>query len=78
MHDLDQQSRSPKHPPGNSRPEGEVPHALLISGAVALYLAVLWLGLVIIRDNLERSAVMAGLIVAIAVAGYLFTHPDDR
>jgi len=32
------------------------------------------LGIVVIGDSVLRSAVMAGVILAIAVAGYLFTH----
>ena len=78
MQQFKQPSRSPEGTPRDSQPEGEVPHALLLSGAVALYLAALWLGIVVIRDSLPRSAVMAGVIVAIAAVGYLFTHPAER
>jgi hypothetical protein len=39
-----------------------------------LYLAMLWLGVVVIGDTTQRSAVMAGLIVAIAAVGYIFTR----
>jgi len=42
---------------------------------LGLYLAVLWLGIVVLQDNPIRSALFAGLIVAIAAAGYVFTRP---
>ncbi len=45
-----------------------------ISGGFMLYLAMLWLGVVVIRDTMPHSAVMAGLIVAIAAVGYVFTR----
>ena len=51
---------------------------MLVSSGIALYLAVLWLGVVIIDDSLPRSAVMAGVIVAIAGVGYIFTHQPTR
>jgi hypothetical protein len=78
MQQLKQPSRSPDGTPRDTQPEGEVPHALLLSGAVALYLAALWLGIVVIRDTTQRSAVMAGIIVAIAAVGYIFTHSGER
>ena len=72
--------RPPRHRgrPTNRIPRSEARHVVLISGGLALYLACLWLGLVVIGDSLARSAVMAGLIVAIAAVGYVFTHGPTR
>ena len=66
----------PGGPPRDPPPSDDLPHIVLITGGVALYLACLWLGTVIIGDTLPRSAVMAGVIVAIAAVGYVFTHPS--
>ncbi len=66
--------REPERP-RDPRPSDQLPHVILVSAGLALYLVVLWFGLVIIRDdNMVRTAIMAGLIVAIAAAGYVFTR----
>ena len=65
-------------PPRDPRPGDFPSHIVLVSSGIALYLAVLWLGVVIIDDSLPRSAVMAGVIVAIAGVGYIFTHQPTR
>ena len=61
-------------PPRDPRPRDFPSQIVLITSGLALYVAVLWLGVAIIRDTPERSAVMAGLIVGIAAVGYAFTH----
>ena len=63
-------------PPRDPPPSDDLPHVVLITSGLALYLACLWLGVVVIDDSLPRSAFMAGLIVAIAAVGYVFTHPS--
>ncbi len=50
-------------------------HVMLVTMGLALYLAILWLGIVVLEDNPVRSALFAGLIVAIAATGYIFTRP---
>ena len=67
-------NRNGTPPPRDPRPSDAPPHVVLVSAAVALYLATLWLGVAVIQDTPVRSAVMAGLIVAIAATGYLFTR----
>ena len=69
--------RAPRLPPGGRRPgsPGGRPHAVLVAASAALYLAVLWLGVAVIGDTPSRSALVAGLIVAIAATGYVFTRP---
>ena len=72
--------RPPAEPPRRSRPGGRGPrgapsHVVLVAMGIGLYLAVLWLGVVVIEDNPVRSALFAALIVAIAAAGYVFTRP---
>ena len=50
-------------------------HVVLATAGVALFLGALWFGMVVIGDdNPVRSAIMAGVIVAIAAAGYVFTR----
>lgn len=61
-------------PPRDPRPKDDFSHVVAISGGFMLYLAMLWLGVVVIRDTMPHSAVMAGLIVAIAAVGYVFTR----
>jgi hypothetical protein len=65
-------------PPRDPKPRDGFAHVVVISAGVALYLATLWLGVVVIGDTLGRSAVMAALIVAIAGVGYVFTHQPTR
>ena len=65
--------------PGNLRPRpdpsGGRSHLVLAIMGLALFFALLWLGIVVLGDNPLRSALFAGLIVAIAAAGYAFTRP---
>lgn len=70
--------RGSSGPPRDPKPRDGFSHVIVVSGGVGLYLAMLWLGVVVIGDTLARSAVMAGLIVAIAGVGYLFTHQPTR
>ena len=63
-------------PPRDPPPSDDLPYVVLISSGLALYLACLWLGVVVIDDTLPRSALMSALIVAIAAVGYAFTHPS--
>ncbi len=66
--------RDPERP-RDPRPGGQISHVVLVSAGLALYLVTLWFGLVVVRDdNMARVAIMAGLIVAIAAAGYVFTR----
>lgn len=62
-------------PPRDPRPDGSLPHAVLITAGLTIYLAVLWLGVTILQDTPLRSALMAALILAIAASGYRFTRP---
>jgi hypothetical protein len=68
------QSTPPR--PRDPRPDGALPHVVLIAAGVGLYLTMLWMGMVVIGDGAVRSALMSGLIVAIAATGYLFTRPQ--
>ena len=64
---------------GRSRRAGQR-HLVLVTMGLGLYLAALWLGILIVGDTPVRSAFMAGLIVAIAATGYVFTRrpaPSD-
>ncbi len=58
---------------------GNVPVAL---AGVGLYLFFVIFGVTVVGDNAGRSAVMAGIIVAIAACGYVFTRrqpsPKDK
>ncbi len=57
---------------------GNLPVAL---AGVGLYLFFIVFGVTVIGDNAGRSAVMAGIIVAIAACGYVFTRqpsPNDK
>ena len=48
--------------------------SLMSLAGLAIYFAILWFGIVVIGDNVTRSALMAGLIVLIAAVGYVATH----
>ena len=78
--------RSSRRPPTRPRsgdgglrpgpdPRGGRSHLALAATGLALYFALLWLGVVVLGDTPLRSALFAGLIVAIAAAGYAFTRP---
>jgi hypothetical protein len=48
---------------------------------IAIYLITLWFGVTVIGDTAGRSAIMAGVILAIAVTGYLVSgrkRPPSR
>lgn len=80
--------RGPNRPVGSgrgpSRPNfgGKLPrltrgghtHIILATTGLAIYFIVLWFGVAVIGDNAVRSAIMAGIIVAIAACGYVFTR----
>jgi predicted signal transduction protein with EAL and GGDEF domain len=74
------QNRTPGLPSGRTRrprdprPDDSLSPIVLVSGGLALYFTSLWLGVIVIGDTFIRSAVMAALIVAIAVVGYIFSH----
>lgn len=55
-------------------PRGGHNHVILATAGLALFFVTLWFGVTIIGDNAVRSAVMAGVIVAIAACGYVFTR----
>jgi hypothetical protein len=55
-------------------PRGGHSHIVLATAGLALYFATLWFGVTVIGDNAVRSAIMAGIIVAIAACGYVFTR----
>jgi hypothetical protein len=40
---------------------------------LGIYFLTLWFGITVIGDNAGRSAVMAGVILAIAATGYVVT-----
>ncbi len=67
----------PRRPrlPGGRRSGGQR-HGAPIAMGIALYLLVVWFGVVVIGDNPVRSALVAALIVAIAAVGYRFTRPQ--
>ena len=67
----------PRRPglPGDRRSGGRR-HGALVAMGVALFLLVVWFGVVVIGDNPLRSALFAALIVAIAALGYRFTRPQ--
>ena len=65
-------------PPRDPRPRDNLSHVVAVTGGLLLYLATLWLGVFVIGDTVPRSAVMAGVVVAIAVAGYVFTRQPTR
>lgn len=62
-------------PADGGRPGGRR-HGALIAMGIALYLLVVWFGVVIIGDNPVRSALFAAVIVAIAAIGYRFSRPQ--
>lgn len=61
-------------PPRDPRPRDFPSQIVVVTSGLALYLAILWLGVEVIGDTWTRSAVMAALIVAIAGVGYAFTR----
>lgn len=67
-----QRRRSLGPPPRDPRPGGDNrfgPVALVTMG-LGIYLLTLWFGVTIVGDNAGRSAVMAGVVLAIAATGY--------
>jgi hypothetical protein len=70
----------PRRPPGGPRPrdprpggDGRFSPIALISMGLGIYFLTLWFGITVIGDNAGRSAVMAGVILAIAATGYVVT-----
>lgn len=57
-------------------PERGRPHVPVIALGVALFLAMLWFGIVVLEDNPVRTVVMAALVVALAGAGWAMTRSD--
>lgn len=70
--------RADERPPRDPKPGDGFGHVVVVGAGVCLYLATLWLGVVVIGDTVGRSAVMAAVIVAIAGVGYVFTHQPTR
>jgi hypothetical protein len=64
-----------KRPVGGSRPEAIRGHVRVIAAALAGWFALVWFGVVVLGDNAGRSALMAGIVVALAVAGWWFAGP---
>ena len=61
------------------RAPGARHYALLIAAGCAVYFGGLWLGVTVIGDTMPRSIVMAGVILALAAAGYHFSRrPVER
>jgi hypothetical protein len=60
-------------PPRDPRPGGDPKFSLiaLISMGLGIYVLTLWFGITIVGDNAGRSAIMAGVVLAIAATGYL-------
>lgn len=50
-------------------------HVPIIAGALVGWFALVWFGVVVLGDNAGRSALMAGIVVALAVAGWTFAGP---
>ena len=65
---------------GRSGPDGERRHSplILISMALAVYVAVLWLGIVVIGDTALHSALVGAVILAIAITGYIVNGRDQQ
>ncbi len=64
--------RQPDHGAG---PDGIRRHVAIVAGALAGWFALVWFGVVVLGDNAGRSALMAGIVVALAVAGWTFAGP---
>lgn len=52
------------------RAPGVQRYALLIAAGCAVYFGGLWFGVAVVGDTVPRSIVMAGVILALAAAGY--------
>lgn len=62
------QGKPPRDPvPGG----GRFSPVALVSMGLGIYFLTLWFGITIVGDSAGRSAVMAGVILAIAATGYL-------
>jgi hypothetical protein len=59
----------PPAPPPHRR------HVAPIAGALAGWFALVWFGVVVLGDAPGRSAVMAGIVVALAAAGWRLAGP---
>jgi hypothetical protein len=67
-----QRGRPVGPPPRDPKPGGEGRHGpvALITMGMGIYFVTLWFGITVIGDNATRSAIMAGVILAIAATGY--------
>lgn len=70
----------PDQRPRDPKPRDSFHFVLVVSGGIALYLSLLWFGVRVVGDTVNRSLVIAALIVIIAGVGYWFCHqaPTDR
>jgi hypothetical protein len=72
--------RGQEQRPRDPKPRDSFHYVLVVSGGVALFLGLLWFGVRVVGDTVNRSLLIAALIVIIAGVGYWFTHhePTDR
>lgn len=64
-----------KRPDRGIGPDAARRHVPIIAGALAGWFALVWFGVVVLGDDAGRSALMAGIVVALAVAGWTFAGP---
>jgi len=70
-------SRPPRRRTGTPPPRDPIPGGdgrgpvVLIAMGLGIYLLTLWFGITVVGDTAGRSAIMAGVIVAIAATGYI-------
>lgn len=74
-----QRQRPPGPPPRDPKPGGSERFGTvaLVSMGLGIYVLTLWFGITVVGDNAGRSAVMAGVIVAIAAIGYFVNRRSD-
>ena len=67
-----QRQRPTGPPPRDPRPGGNSRFGpiALVSMGLGIFFLTLWFGITIVGDNAGRSAIMAGVILAIAATGY--------
>lgn len=61
-----------------STPPSRRGHVPLIAGALVGWFALLWLGVVLLGDAPGRSALMAGIVVALATVGRIVSGRGGR
>ena len=72
--------RRPRRPSNTPPPRDPIPGSdgrgpvVLIAMGLGIYLLTLWFGVTVVGDTAGRSAIMAGVIVAIAATGYVVNH----